>query len=216
MENTQIIKPKPILVLLLNAFLPVVLAFLYGMLTGGVIPEQTMIITCFATAITIIISYFFIREEINQCFRDITSITHFIFWIVIMWIVFYIGNSVIQFCLQYFMDITAIPTNENWIEGMVDSSYIAAIIYGGVLAPISEELAYRYGLIGTNNKYVVLKVIFSSVIFGVAHVSGGPMIYSIHYIFMGFGFAFLYKKTNNILYPIGFHIFNNMVGLLLF
>jgi len=89
-----------------------------------------------------------------------------------------------------------------------------------IYAPLTEELIFRKSIRDViKNKW--LYIIISGLIFGGLHVVSSidsliDLIYLIPYCSLGFVFASLYIKTNNIYSTIVAHSFHNTLALLLY
>ena len=85
---------------------------------------------------------------------------------------------------------------------------IATIVCTGILAPIMEELIFRYGILGSlKEKGPILAIGVSSVLFGVMHMN---IIQGGYACLMGIVLGYLYWKTNNINTSILLHISVNL------
>ena len=101
--------------------------------------------------------------------------------------------------------------NQEMILEVLNSSTIITSVSTIFLAPLLEELVFRYA-IGTiiNNK--ILFVIVSSILFALFHGLG---IVTLLYVLLGCGFSLIYLKTNkNITAPILAHIINNAFSII--
>ena len=113
-----------------------------------------------------------------------------------------------------------LATNEESVRSLIQLApwYMAfeLIIY----APISEELIFRKSIRKiTNNRYFY--VFLSGLIFGSLHVISSlnspiDLLYLIPYCSLGFAFALLYSKTNNIFSTITIHSMHNTLALILY
>lgn len=110
--------------------------------------------------------------------------------------------------------VTSLPQNETLLRSLVTVSPLHYSFVFGVLSPISEELTFRYGFNGIKNKYIYM--IFTSLLYASFHLSSlSEILYIIPYFILGLFFAYIYKKTDSVVYPIMLHIINNLVSLLL-
>lgn len=108
-----------------------------------------------------------------------------------------------------FVNLNVEMTNQDSLNSMMGKMLIPTLIYLVVLAPIAEEMIFRYSL-GTliKNKYAFMAV--SSILFGLLH---GVGMVTIVYIILGLGFSIIYVKTNkNITSSIFVHMLNNIVS----
>lgn len=110
-----------------------------------------------------------------------------------------------------------ISTNETLVRETFQISPFYMYLSGIIFAPIVEEIVFR-GCIKKviPNKY--LFVITSGLIFGLIHIAGyinspSDYLYLIPYSSLGFAFAYIYYKTDNIFTSMGLHFMHN--GILL-
>ena len=58
-------------------------------------------------------------------------------------------------------------------------------------------------------------MIFTSILYAVMHLSSfSEILYAIPYFILGLTFAYAYKKTDSLIYPVSIHIVINLVSLL--
>lgn len=123
-----------------------------------------------------------------------------------------IGTLAINMLLfNIFSHLGVNMSNQDKLDTMLNSIMIPTAIYIVILAPIVEEMVFRYSL-GTliKNKYVF--VIVSSILFGIIHGVGISLIV---YVAIGIALSLIYLKTNkNITASIATHMFNNVLGLI--
>ena len=110
-----------------------------------------------------------------------------------------------------------ISTNETLVRETFQISPFYMYLSGIIFAPIVEEIVFR-GCIKKiiPNKY--LFVLTSGLIFGFIHIAGyinspSDYLYLIPYSSLGFAFAYVYYKTDNIFTSMGLHFMHN--GILL-
>lgn len=122
-------------------------------------------------------------------------------------------NLIISACCDF------IPFPKSWSSSLetytnaaVTMSPIITIICTGILAPIMEELIFRYGILGSlKGKGPILAIGVSSVLFGVMHMN---IIQGGYAFLMGIVLGYLYWKTNNINVSILLHISVNLSSVL--
>jgi len=82
-----------------------------------------------------------------------------------------------------------------------------------ILAPLFEEIIYR-GIIYNSIKHkygVIVALIVSALIFGLAHVIGRTWAITMTDIYLGFLFAYVYEVTDQLCWPIALHSFLNLI-----
>jgi len=111
-----------------------------------------------------------------------------------------------------------LPTNEESVRNLLTKIPIYSIISTIICGPIIEELMTRTILKDTfKNHYIYY--ILSGLIFGSLHLLSATNINEIFYIFsygtLGYFFALIYDKTNNIWTNIFFHSLHNTLAILI-
>lgn len=116
--------------------------------------------------------------------------------------------------------ITSLGTssNEQAVQGLINSTPYLMLFTAGILAPIAEEITFRKGVSKIfKNKWVYATA--SGLIFGFLHVmgSGNPLeyLYIIPYGSLGFFFALTYYDTKSIYPSIIMHAIHNSALVLL-
>lgn len=110
-------------------------------------------------------------------------------------------------------------SNEKIVQEMIDNMPYLMILNAGIVGPIIEELVFRKPYLEAfKNKYMC--IIFSGIIFGLLHVittadSFIGYMYFLPYAFLGFGFACMDYKQDNIFPSIIMHMFHNTLLVLL-
>ena len=118
--------------------------------------------------------------------------------------------------------------NQEAVVTMVKSSVILGFLSVVVLAPVVEELTYRYCLFGEiSKKNKLIAYLVSGIIFMAMHAiasysqAGGlnkefliELIYLPPYLFSGLALCYVYDKTNNIGSSVVAHMLNNLVSFL--
>ena len=113
-----------------------------------------------------------------------------------------------------------IAENEEAIRNMIDTYPLYMIFQTIIYAPISEEIIFRKSIKDiTNKKYIY--IFLSGFIFGGLHVISSlnePLgfLYLIPYCSLGFVFAYLYHKTDNIFSTITAHSIHNTLAILIY
>lgn len=108
--------------------------------------------------------------------------------------------------------------NEQTVQSMISSLPWLMLINAGILAPINEEIIFRKSFKNViKNKWFF--VLVSGFVFGLMHVLGNvnswiDVLYIIPYGALGGAFAYAYHKTDTIFTPISFHMFHNIVLVL--
>lgn len=130
-------------------------------------------------------------------------------------LLFVLISTVVLLALNFLMSaifshLNVAMNNQDGLGSMMNVAFIFTAIYMIVLAPIAEEMLFRYSLSTfIKNKYVFL--IVSSLLFAIIHGIG---VVTIVYFVIGFILSFIYVKTEkNITAPILAHMINNLVSV---
>jgi membrane protease YdiL (CAAX protease family) len=129
------------------------------------------------------------------------------YWIVMIVIMTVVSNIIGMF----FKDG---PANQNLVVESLKSTPLLVGISIVVLAPLVEELIFRFSLRKVfTNDYIY--IFMSGLIFGLIHIISGENItkelpFLIIYCIPGFTFAYAYIKSKNIAVPIFLHFVHNV------
>ena len=109
--------------------------------------------------------------------------------------------------------------NEELVRSYIDIAPLLMFVEVAIYAPFAEELLFRKSIRDLiKNKWIYILV--SGGIFGALHVTGinsmFDLLYLIPYCSLGFTFAFIYSKTDNIFSTITIHSMHNAVTLILY
>lgn len=162
--------------------------------------------------IMIIIFVFLFKDTFKKSFEDLKK-NHFTYFK--KYFKFYLLGLVIMMLCNSLIMILGGTTSDN--ETTVRTEFqlypIYIFICSVILAPIIEETTFRLGFRKIfKNDY--LFIIVSGLVFGSLHLLGmfdSPLIllYLGAYSALGFVFAYILAKTNNIFVSMGFHFMHN-------
>ena len=136
---------------------------------------------------------------------------------------YYIIGLTIYFIYQLIISktiTTIIPSNEEMVRNLFKANIFIAFISACFLAPILEEILFRFTLFKcTNNKYIFL--LTSSILFSLFHVTNLQSIVQIFflcsYLILSFTLSYILYKSKNICNSILVHSIHNLfMALLLF
>ena len=172
-------------------------------------------ITILSTFIIIYKKDFF--KDLKEYFtKNLTSNieTSFKYWSIGL-LIMIISNFIITYLSR-----GGIAGNEESVRELINKVPLYMLFQLAIYAPITEELIFRKSIKDIiNNKYIY--ILASGLIFGGMHIIGNintplDILYIIPYSSLGFAFAALYKKTNNIFSTITIHSFHNTLTLILY
>ncbi len=106
--------------------------------------------------------------------------------------------------LAYVLPADMVSALDQSTGAALTGNLFVMLIGTGILAPILEELVFRYGICGTlARSNATFALIASSLIFGIVH---GNVIQAAYATILGLFFGFIYLKTKNIWYPAILHM----------
>ena len=172
------------------------------------------IINSFTILVSLTLLYFKeIREDIKNFKLKNLSIS----------LKYYIIGLTIYFIYQLIISKTItnnIPSNEEMVRNLFKSNIFIAFISACFLAPILEEILFRFTILKcTKNKYIFL--LTSSILFSIFHVTNLQSIVQIFFLFsyliLSFTLSYILYKSKNICNSIIIHSIHNLfMALLLF
>ena len=168
-------------------------------------------------SIYILFLIFIYRKELKEELKDFkTNYKKYIPFSIILYV---IGLSLMFISNLILIKITNYNTsgNEELIRKYIQEFPLIVSIKI-LIAPIIEEFIFRKSTKNIfKNKYVY--IILSGFIFGILHISNysdiNEILFSIPYILMGFVFAYICYKTNNIFNTLSLHFSHNLVLLII-
>lgn len=138
--------------------------------------------------------------------------------VVAYWVVIYLLNIVLSM-IYMALGIEGVSGNQDTINEMVLSYPVLMGIAIVIIAPIVEELMFRFFIFGFLKKFNIwLAYAVSSLLFGLIHVIqdfAANWMFIFIYAAMGWVMAISYHHHKRIIYPILVHALNNFVGFAL-
>lgn len=121
--------------------------------------------------------------------------------------------------LNYVVFPGQIANNEEVNRAFLESYKVIGFIQIVFMAPVIEELIFRYGIRKVSDNKIVFPIL-SGLVFGLPHALTGitsvlQLLYTVPYGALGWGFAALYNKTDNILTNISMHALHNCMVYLI-
>lgn len=137
------------------------------------------------------------------------------------YLIFYVYGVILMGLINYILQQKlhlGLGGNETSIRESIKSFPIYMTFSTVLFAPFIEEIIFRKTIKNIfNNKY--LFIILSGFIFGSLHISDftntNEILLGIPYIVMGLDFAYIYYKTDNIFTTMSFHMFHNLLLLII-
>ena len=137
-------------------------------------------------------------------------------------VLFTILGGIMQFILSSGNNEQSI--NEITLRMTMKEHYWAIMILSAFIGPILEELIFRWFIFSSINKSLIIKVIVSSVLFGLMHFipSIGAIslnelcLQSIQYVLAGIAFCLVYIKRGNVVFGIAAHMSINLMHNLMY
>lgn len=184
--------------------------FVFFKINFGVIRNNNLLILLennqiLLNSIMILIVYLLCKQELNQSLKELN-----------ISIMEKVGVALIAlFLIDYVYMITAFDSFK-----VSPQSYSFIILFANiVIAPLKEELIYRYLFLSiANSKWIKVSLgITSTMLFFYAHrfAYGGNILAMIQVLFLTAGTTYLYLKTKNIFSAVALHSLYNLVIILL-
>ena len=137
-------------------------------------------------------------------------------------VLFTILGGIIQFIVS--SGNSELSINEMTLRMTMREHYWAIMILSAFIGPILAELIFRWFIFNSINKSVIIKVIVSSVLFGLMHFipSIGAIsldelcLQSIQYVLAGIAFCLVYIKRGNVVFGIAAHMSINLIHNLMY
>lgn len=154
---------------------------------------------------TIIPDFYKFKKNYKKIIKD-----NFYIWLIGL-VIMAISSAIIG-------NFVSLPENELIVRNLFNRSPLFMCILSIIIAPITEELLTRV-LLKDAFKNPYIYYILSGLIFGLLHIISSKnllyLLYLIPYSTLGFCFALMYKKTNNVWTNITFHSIHNLFAMLL-
>ena len=206
------------LIFYFSSYLQAVPIAIFGIDVNNYTVTDLAIVNSFTDLILVLILIIIYFNELKKEFLTFkshwkTSVdTAFKYWFVGLMIMC-ISNIAIGF-----MTSLGTSSNEQAVQGLINSTPYLMLFTAGILAPIAEEITFRKGVSKIfKNKWVYATA--SGLIFGFLHVMGSsnPLeyLYIIPYGSLGFFFALTYYDTKSIYPSIIMHAIHNSALVLL-
>ena len=159
-----------------------------------------------------------LKVNFKENFR--TTIKYWLLGLLVM----YVGN----FIATFIVNNGAIAANQTNVDEILGSAPVYYVFFVAILGPFIEELIFRAGFRKAFSKPISY-AIFCGLLFGSMHLIAGldfsslsaflasskEFAFLISYGALGFSFAFIYFKTDNIYFPVIAHVLHNTLSLLL-
>lgn len=170
-----------------------------------------------AFLIVITVCYFkTLKKDFNPFFKDFANNFEEAFKYYIIGLGIMIASNLI---ITYVLG-GGVGSNEETVRSYIDIAPILMFLEVAIYAPLAEELLFRKSIRElVSNKW--LYIFISGFIFGALHVVSGitsafDLLYLIPYCSLGFTFAYMYAKTNNIYSTITIHSVHNAITMILY
>ena len=156
------------------------------------------------------LSAFSFQTEAEKSYHRKLSIKEFCMFFLLMFpagtVGQFIGNAISALTKLIF----GISIANSTISSIIIMKPWQILVSAVIIAPIFEELLYRYAVIGYCKRYGEWNaIIVSGLIFGLIHAN----IYQFFYaLFLGMLFGYVYIYTNRIIYTIILHVLFNFFG----
>ncbi len=134
------------------------------------------------------------------------NIPQYLFYLILGY-----GLMMLGYLLTNIISSFLVPSLTNPLQSFDSSNIVITFLYAVVLGPIFEELFFRKLLISRFARYgEIFAILTSSLLFGLYHMN---LYQFLGVFFFGIVLAFVYLRTNNIIYVITIHQISNFLGL---
>jgi len=185
-----------------------------------------LILSLFTSLLTLIISIFIAGpKELLTAYRrpEKKSVKLIFATLGIMLLATFVYNLFLMMCG---IDIAGGNANQTNVVELIMKSPILAFIAMIIMAPILEEVTYRYfiygGIAKFNRRWAI---VISGFIFMCVHATASftsqsdnlfrELILLPPYMFSGMALAYAYDKSENLLIPTSIHALNNLISFIL-
>ena len=145
-----------------------------------------------------------------------------------IWFICFVGMFISLYIINTYINPSGISANEQTNRNYLMKYPIYGILSMVILGPIVEEIVFRAGFKKAFKKAFSF-AIFGAILFGSMHLLAAfetftlseiaknwkELLYIIPYGFLGFGFNYIYHKTDNIHASIIAHILHNAITVLI-
>jgi len=174
-----------------------------------------VLLSIIASSILIIITIIIYRNYLKEKLIDFKKhIKEYFDFGLKYWIWGLIGMAVSNILIGLFTTLDG-ANNEKLVQEMLHSAPLLSFISATIIAPFLEEILFRKSVYDMfHNKK--LAIFMSGLIFGLLHVIFSmtkvtDLLYIIPYGMLGYSFAYILHKKDNIFVPIMFHMIHNGV-----
>lgn len=134
------------------------------------------------------------------------------------------GASIAVSMIFSLIDFTEVAENQQqWLDILASGPFgvFATVTSSVLLAPIVEEIVFRYAGFELVKKFNVNKKVYpyvvimiTSLMFGAIHIFGDNPLQALFYCSLGAVLGFFYYKSDNIIVPISIHLLWNLFGVM--
>lgn len=164
--------------------------------------------------IIIIILIFLNKIDLKKEIKDFKlNYKKYLKFILSIWFI----GFILMIISNYFITKTSsLPSNELSVRTYMNTKFVESIITMVIMAPILEEITFRYSFSKIKNKYLYL--IISTLLFAMIHINpenASELPFLIPYSFLGLSFSLIFYKTKNIFASITAHAIHNYTIIML-
>lgn len=155
--------------------------------------------------------------------RFIVNKRNSITWIGMLIAIILVVNIAMSFIVSLLTQTTN-SANQQEIEQASTMIPVITLLSTCLFSPVVEELVFRAGVFSflRGKRGFIISALISSILFGSIHIVdslfAGNFVdasYLLVYAAVGMVLAYGYEKTDSVLVPIGIHVINNVVSILL-
>ena len=155
-------------------------------------------------------------SHLIEDFKKIKSPWEFIKKTLFGWCLLLAALIFTNYLMFIFKGISDSSENQQIIVSVMEVHPFLMALTTVILAPLVEEIIFRMTLMRKTIFHPWVSILLSSLLFGLIHViAAGDFIFALPYIAMGIPLGYSYYKTQNIWYPIGIHVLQNLFSTIM-
>lgn len=153
----------------------------------------------------------FLRNDLVRDYQALKSGSRFLTAVFLGMGGIFLSSQLCSYLIQMTNSGSVDSINQQTAEAIFQSSPFLMGVTATLLAPIAEEFVFRVSIINLM-PIPWLGLVLSTLLFGWMHVAaGGDYMHILPYGISGFILGVAYLKSDNVWYPIGIHLGNNLL-----
>jgi len=180
-------------------------------------PKNKILIVSICEISLMLIFYFIYRKSLKEDFKDYkNNISNYLFKGVIIWAISVVLMIISNIIISTHVGNTA--ANEQVVQSTIKLFPIYMLLSSVIYAPFIEELVFRKSIrdaISNNLLYIFISGTTFGYIHTLAGSSSNEIYFIVPYAIVGYAFAYIYTKTNNIFVSMTLHAIHNAIVVII-